>query len=139
MDTCFSNSTNSFRSQGFTQFWVLRKNTVELKNSKFNSIPNDYQYKTSRPAEKQQEAQGKVVIQRPPSTFRLWPMRPKEFHLGSRPLRHSEEFLRIRPLQSEAPQSTRPWGNLPPLRACKQDEEDNRLQTNRTMTFPNLE
>ena len=68
-----------------------------------------------RPAERQQEARGKVVIQSPPSpTFRLWPMRQKEFHSGLRPLRHFEEFLRIRPLQSEAPQSTRPWGDLPP-------------------------
>ena len=37
----------------------------------------------------------------------------KEFNLGLRPLRHFEEFLRIRPLQSEAPQTTRPLGNLP--------------------------
>ena len=51
----------------------------------------------------------------PPPTFTLWPMRQKEFHSGLRPLRHFEEFLGIRPLQSEVPQSTRPWGNLPPL------------------------
>ena len=51
----------------------------------------------------------------PPPTFRLWPMRQKEFHSGLRPLRHFEEFLRIMPLQSEASQSTRPWGNLSPL------------------------
>ena len=69
----------------------------------------------TRPAERQQEAWGKVVIQSPPPTFRLWPMCRKEFHSGLRPLRHFEEFLRTRPLQSEAPQSTRPWGNLPPL------------------------
>ena len=51
----------------------------------------------------------------PPPTFRLWPMRQKEFRSGLRPLRHFEEFLRVWPLQYEAPQSTRPWGNLPPL------------------------
>ena len=51
----------------------------------------------------------------PPPTFRLWPMCQKEFHSGLRPLRHFKECLRIRPLQSEAPQITRPWGNLFPL------------------------
>ena len=51
----------------------------------------------------------------PPATFRLWPTRQKGFHSGLTPLRHFEEFLRIGPLQSEAPQSTRPWGNLLPL------------------------
>ena len=49
------------------------------------------------------------------SIFRLWPMRQKEFYSGLRHLRHFEEFLRMRPLQSEVPQSTRPWGNLPSL------------------------
>ena len=55
---------------------------------------------THRPAERQLEARGKVVIQRPPPTFKLWPMSQKEFLSGLRPLRHFEEFLRIRPLQS---------------------------------------
>ena len=42
----------------------------------------------TRVAERQQEARGKVVIQRlVPPIFRLWPMRPKEFHSGLRPLR----------------------------------------------------
>ena len=56
-----------------------------------------------------------IQTRRGPPTFRSWSMRRREFHSGLRPLRHFEEFLRIRPLQSEAPQSTRPWGNLPPL------------------------
>ena len=64
--------------------------------------------------QRQQEALWQSGHPEPPSTFRLWPMRQKEFHSGLRLSRHFEEFLRIRLLQSEAPQCTRPWGNLPP-------------------------
>ena len=63
----------------------------------------------TRPTDRQQEARGKVVIHPHPSQHQ------KEFHSRLRSLRHFEEFLRIRPLQSQALKSTRPWGNLPPL------------------------
>ena len=63
---------------------------------------------------------GKVVIQSqtpPPPNLQVMAYPPKRVSFGItvRPLRHFEEFLRIRPLQSEAPRSTRPWGNLRPL------------------------
>ena len=53
----------------------------------------------------------------PPPNLQVTAYQPKRVSFGItvRPLRHFEEFLRIRPLQSEAPRSMRPWGNLPPL------------------------
>ena len=42
----------------------------------------------TRPTERQQEARGKVVIQRLVlPTFRLWPVHQKEFYSGLRSLR----------------------------------------------------
>ena len=68
----------------------------------------------SRPAERQQEARGKVVIQRPPNLQVIaYPPKRVSFGITARPLRYFEEFLRIRPLQSEAPRSTRPWAICP--------------------------
>ena len=67
------------------------------------------------PGERQQEAWGNVVIQSPPNLqVMAYLLKRVSFRITVRLLRHFEEFLRIRPLQSEAPRSTKPWGNLPP-------------------------
>ena len=70
----------------------------------------------TRPSYRQQESKWSSRGLHP-TTFTSWPMRQQQFHSGLRLLRHFEKFLRIRPLQSEASQSTRPWGNLFPLAA----------------------
>ena len=99
-------------------------NSCELTRLLYGLWENQAVYEITRPVsplQARREATGGPGQSGHPEgrpTFRLWSMRQKEFHSGLRSLRHFEEFLGI--LRNKAftiwgPQSTRPWGILPPL------------------------
>ena len=95
-----SGTATSFTKHDILTYWVLLAQWLEPGPQRDNRRPGA---KWSSRAPLPQ-----------PSDYGLSAKRVS-FRITVRPLRHFEEFLWIRPLQFEAPQSTRPWGNLPPL------------------------